>query len=969
MTVSTERSHEEYVGNGVTTDFDFRFRIFEGKHLIVVVADDDGNETTLKNGTDYTIVGAGSYHGGKVVLNKPLAQGWKILLERDLPVVQETDLRNQGKFFAEVHEDAFDYLTMLIQKALGTFSLSLRKPTYLSNYYDAKGNCIINLASPRVGGDATNKDYVDNSIKDIDSKTLRVKDKAIPALPPAEQRRNKQLGFDNEGYPQLLDPAETGSLGYVFVDSFEKGAEITTRYQALHWESNGEYYRWDGELPKYVPLNSTPEYSGGIGKGKWLSIGDASLRTDLVNVVSTYHSIKELIYSNRNNRVKVCRVLSYHYGLNKGGGLFIFDEKMPSSYHDGGYYISINKDFPDWSIEKEVIEWFSPANGKNGGWIRVKQGDVHVSQYGAIGDFDGKEGTDDTHSFNAATSGHVKYNESDFSNISFLKKTIVIDDVTHAYLINGSVYIRKGQELRGNGIGPARIFIKADKYNPTSTFILGVGLIKNPFGNLNVEYLSNSENSITLNGSIIVKTYSWLYPERKIWINNKLKVVKSTIEVDGKTKIYLNNIDGISIGDFIDKAEITDSGGLPPSIKNICTEGGHFADNDNNYPVIDGRSAAGMSINTLFITSASLGIWGASGDVNIHSVTIDNGGEGMRLQGSRNSIIGCHFFWNNIAINIKKNAFDWCINGCTFTFSKMQDISINGINSDNILNISFTGCHFIENARYNKTAMIHIISGSANLIFNNCCFNNMWSYVFLQSSDKISDVSFDSCIFNGNKSNNKYIQSTSTKGLRFIDGFYKIKNCEFININDFPVIIYGSKLESFYEIKNNTVINCKSESFIKINSISGFLSVKDNNSKDNNMVLMSGIINYSLIGNLLIYKNNIYKKSGNTIEISSVIGDSFNVCIGFNESISGSVFYYRSYFMNIATGTSNINGKISDYVTTNVLNGSLPGSVPPNSTIEFRFDNGENIRDFNSNKLQRLYITAPSGSSNFHIVV
>ncbi|MDF7466270.1 phage tail protein, partial [Proteus mirabilis] len=272
MTVSTELSHEEYVGNGVTTDFDFRFRIFEGKHLIVVVADSEGNETTLKNGTDYTIVGAGSYHGGKVVLNKPLAQDWKILLERDLPVVQETDLRNQGKFFAEVHEDAFDYLTMLIQKALGTFSLSLRKPTYLSNYYDAKGNRIANLALPKLGTDSANKDYVDNSIKYIDSKTLRVKDKAIPALPSAEQRRNKQLGFDNEGYPQLLDPAETGSLGYVLVDSFEKGAEITTRYQALHWESNGGYYRWDGELPKYVPLNSSPENTGGVGLGKWVSV-------------------------------------------------------------------------------------------------------------------------------------------------------------------------------------------------------------------------------------------------------------------------------------------------------------------------------------------------------------------------------------------------------------------------------------------------------------------------------------------------------------------------------------------------------------------------------------------------------------------------------------------------------------------------------------------------------------------------
>ncbi|MCY9778529.1 hypothetical protein [Proteus mirabilis] len=217
MTVSTELSHEEYVGNGVTTDFDFRFRIFEGKHLIVVVADIEGNETTLKNGTDYTIVGAGSYHGGKVVLNKPLAQDWKILLERDLPVVQETDLRNQGKFFAEVHEDAFDYLTMLIQKALGTFSLSLRKPTYLSNYYDAKGNRIANVAPPKLGTDVVNKDYVDNSIKDIDSKTLRVKDKPINALPNTEQRANKILAFDDNGQPITVLP-ESGSASDVLIE-------------------------------------------------------------------------------------------------------------------------------------------------------------------------------------------------------------------------------------------------------------------------------------------------------------------------------------------------------------------------------------------------------------------------------------------------------------------------------------------------------------------------------------------------------------------------------------------------------------------------------------------------------------------------------------------------------------------------------------------------------------------------------
>lgn len=217
MTVSTELSHEEYVGNGVTTDFDFRFRIFESRHLIVVVADNDGNETTLKNGTDYFIVGVGSYFGGKVVLSKPLAKDWKILLERDLPVVQETDLRNQGKFFAEVHEDAFDYLTMLIQKALGFLSLCLRKPSYLSKYYDAKNNRIENLGDPKKEGDATNKKYVDAIVSDSYGKTLRVRDKIINTIPDTKQRSNKILAFDDNGQPITILP-EKGTASDVLLE-------------------------------------------------------------------------------------------------------------------------------------------------------------------------------------------------------------------------------------------------------------------------------------------------------------------------------------------------------------------------------------------------------------------------------------------------------------------------------------------------------------------------------------------------------------------------------------------------------------------------------------------------------------------------------------------------------------------------------------------------------------------------------
>lgn len=74
------------------------------------------------------------------------------------------------------------------------------------------------------------------------------------------------------------------NYGYITMDSFEDGATLTLPNQVLRHEATGEYYRWDGEFPKTIPSGSTPESAGGIGLGKWVSVGDASLRTNLIDV-------------------------------------------------------------------------------------------------------------------------------------------------------------------------------------------------------------------------------------------------------------------------------------------------------------------------------------------------------------------------------------------------------------------------------------------------------------------------------------------------------------------------------------------------------------------------------------------------------------------------------------------------------------------------------------------------------------
>ncbi|EEX4809014.1 phage tail protein [Escherichia coli] len=216
MTVSTEVDHNEYTGNGVTTTFPYTFRIFQKSDLVVQVVDLNENITELILDADYIVTGAGGYNGGNIILSKALVSGYQISISRVLPVTQETDLRNQGKFFAEVHEDAFDKLTMLIQQVRSWFSLALRKPSFVANYYDALNNYIRNLRDPSTPQDAATKNYVDTQLSSNLGCTLRVQEQ-IPQLPDAASRANKMPAFDNDGNPIVVLPP-SGSASDVLIE-------------------------------------------------------------------------------------------------------------------------------------------------------------------------------------------------------------------------------------------------------------------------------------------------------------------------------------------------------------------------------------------------------------------------------------------------------------------------------------------------------------------------------------------------------------------------------------------------------------------------------------------------------------------------------------------------------------------------------------------------------------------------------
>ena len=63
--------------------------------------------------------------------------------------------------------------------------------------------------------------------------------------------------------------------------SFTSGSTVNTRNELL--THNGLQYSWSGELPKVVPAGSTPDSTGEVKLGAWVSVGDAALRTQLAN--------------------------------------------------------------------------------------------------------------------------------------------------------------------------------------------------------------------------------------------------------------------------------------------------------------------------------------------------------------------------------------------------------------------------------------------------------------------------------------------------------------------------------------------------------------------------------------------------------------------------------------------------------------------------------------------------------------
>lgn len=94
----------------------------------------------------------------------------------------------------------------------------------------------------------------------------------VTLLPTHQESNTREL------WRRLL--AEAG-LSLV-AGSFEEGATVNSKTDAVWHIAAGQCYFWGGAFPKTVAAGSTPASTDGVGIGAWVSVGDGSLRQDLV---------------------------------------------------------------------------------------------------------------------------------------------------------------------------------------------------------------------------------------------------------------------------------------------------------------------------------------------------------------------------------------------------------------------------------------------------------------------------------------------------------------------------------------------------------------------------------------------------------------------------------------------------------------------------------------------------------------
>lgn len=233
MTVQTSTNVAGFVGNGATTSFPIGFKFNSSADLIVESTNTTtGITTTLSLNSDYTAQGAGDESGGTITFATAPSSVETVKVTRRIDLLQLTDLRNQGKFYAEIHEDVFDRLVMIDQQQ-------------------------------------------QTEINDANTKS----DDAVATANAADAKADQAVAKADQNLVDMqaqYDAFEQGAA-LVVIGDYAPGL-VVDGYNKI-FRKDGEFYRADASLS--LPYTLTGDWLA--ESTKFVSVGDAVLRQELAS--------------------------------------------------------------------------------------------------------------------------------------------------------------------------------------------------------------------------------------------------------------------------------------------------------------------------------------------------------------------------------------------------------------------------------------------------------------------------------------------------------------------------------------------------------------------------------------------------------------------------------------------------------------------------------------------------------------
>jgi hypothetical protein len=200
MTVSSSTAKVSYSGNGSTQAFAVPFYFLANSQLLVIRRSSTGVDVTQVLGTDYTVTGAGVLTGGTVTMTVAPPTGTTLVITRNVPLTQETDLQPNDRLPAETLEQSIDKLTMITQQLDEVNDRTLKAPV-------------------------------------SDSSSLNM------TLPSSSVRANKYLAFTSSGEPTVGDitigvvtPRDYGAVGDGVADDTTAVAACLAAQKPVNWE-------------------------------------------------------------------------------------------------------------------------------------------------------------------------------------------------------------------------------------------------------------------------------------------------------------------------------------------------------------------------------------------------------------------------------------------------------------------------------------------------------------------------------------------------------------------------------------------------------------------------------------------------------------------------------------------------------------------------------------------------------------